>query len=215
MKEVILILTYFIIQFQINFQKNDFKKYVDSFNNAKTSSIVEFRDIVNTGVQMSKKEALKFVYFGDTSKLYCLQKSFNEETEEISDVRRVIFLPYKCIKFDMGKYFLIAYSSFECYGDVTKLTLSIVTKGYQVKDSLVVYKGNNYDLSLDGLFNPQNGKIFLYKLKKDQNRQALIYEINDKILNFRIVSEKNNVSGNLDNLNGILEKLGWYEIFSN
>ena len=209
------ILLYSCITYNGYSQTLDFKEYINSFKYERTSDIIEFRKISKKGIQMSKEEALAFVYNGDTAKLYCIQKTINMETEEISHVKQFIFLPNKCMKIDMGEYFLIAYTSFECFNDLTtSLFLTIIDKTYRIKDNLLVYRGNDYDSDFHGLLNPLNGNIFLYgNITEASNRQAIIYKINDSNMKFEIIALENDAFGSFDYLIQTLEKLGLKETF--
>lgn len=200
-------------------QSSFYAKYIDSFKDYKSKEVINAGFIVQTQDQMTKKEALSFVYHGDTSQLFCKQKIFNMETEKIEGISNELYLPNKCLRIDMGKYFLITYSFFKCQNSNTPLSillmLTIVSKNYESMDSLIIYKGNDFDSYLTGLINPTNGRIFVYGTLNDQNENhALIYNINPSKLKFEKLNEDIFV-GNIDNLKEIIEVLGWNDKFYN
>lgn len=193
------------------------KEYVDSFNKNSGQEIISFGKLINMGEKMTVHEALEYVYKGDTSKLYCVQKIFNMETEKVSGVSRELFLPNKCLQIDLNNCILIANTSFDCQ-DVNKLSkveliLSLIDKDYRLTDTLIVYEGNDYDYDFSGLINTINGKIFITGFEKTIGRYAKLYAINQESLEFEIIKEKNNAEINSENWEKEIEKLGWKEDF--
>jgi hypothetical protein len=204
-----------------NSQNSDYIKYIDSFKKEERANIIlKFGRIVQVNNQMTKEEALAFVYKGDSTKLFCNQNIFNMETEKVEGISRDLYLPNKCIRLDMGNYFLIAYSSYQCNNPNEKLkillTLSIINKKYEKKDELLVYKRNEYESELTGLLNPINGQIFVIgNINNETAKQAFIYKINNIGMQFEPIKEENNITQNTDDLIQMLDILGWKEIFMN
>lgn len=195
-------------------------KYINSFKEDQSKKVLNAGDIVQINNRMTKEEALKFVYYGDTAKLFCYQKIFNMETEKVEGISRELYLPDKCMRLDMGNYFLIAYSSYKCENpnEILKvfLTLTIVNKKYQLCDSLLIYKGSDYGPDITSLINPNNGKVFLYGYVKNQStRQAIILKVNPDSLKFKMLVENDNFNGSIDYLTQTLDILGWTETFMN
>jgi hypothetical protein len=207
----------------------DFVKY---FKKESKSDIIDFRKTINVKAPMLKEEALKFVYHTeDTTKLYCLWFDYSNENEEVRGILGAnLYLPNRCLKIDMGNYFFIAYNSYQCANSCPDpnnlrdcflneefyvfLTLCVVDKGFNLRDSMIVCKENDYDFFIEGLLNPKNGKFFLHNTY--DKHDARIYEVNKKTLEFEVV-EKGNVGEetSTNDLIKVLEELGWAELFSN
>ena len=201
-------------------QNSNYVKYVNSFKVEKTNTILKLGKIVQISNQMTKEEALAFVYNGDSSKLYCHQKIFNMETEKVEGISTDLYLPNKCMQLDMGNYFLIAYTSYQCKNpdEMLKvlLTLSIINKEYKSMNDLLVYKRNENESEITGLLNPLNGKIFVIgNIMNESTKQAIIYKINAVSLKFEPIKANDNVIIDTDDLYQILDMLGWKEIFMN
>lgn len=201
-------------------QPREFKKFLDSFTKESSSQPLNFGKVVQYSNRMTKHEALEFVYRGDTSKLYCKQQIFNMETEKVEGISTELYLPDKCLRLDTDDYYLIAYNSYDCQAPNKPLTvtlvLKIINKKYKVTDSLVVYKGTDYDWEMTGLINPHNNKIFVLNemSKKTSSIRALIYRINDS-LKFEIFKDQSDIKNMTDDLEKDLELLSWQEAFLN
>ncbi len=200
-------------------QQEPFERYIDSFDETSKQKLGNFRVLVNDGKNMTKDQAVEFVYQNDTSKMYCHFQEFNMETEKRGAFTTELYLPQKCLKLTTSKFILIGYSTFKCE-DPDKLleiflTLKIVDpKSLQITDSLVVYHGNEYDWQMTGLINPENNKIFLIEQlgKRQFNAQAFIYKIN-KALKFEIEKQQKDIKQWSDDHEKGLEALGWREAF--
>lgn len=214
---MILLITFIIVNY-LSFSQVFKTEYIKSFNKIENSQEISFRKIVNSqGKLMTSQEALDYVYKGDTSRLYCIHKIFNMETEKVSGISKELTLPKKYFLIEFNNYYLIANSSFLCQ-DVNKLSqvsliLHVINKNYESTDSLEVYKGNEYDDELLGMINPVNGKVFITGFEKEIGRYAKLLEINQESLKFEEIKEKNNAGISFENLKKELEKLGWYEEF--
>ena len=217
----ILILFYSTLTIGCGYAQNpNFIKYINSYKKEKPDKILNFAKVVQINRQMTKEDALEFVYNGDTAKLYCKQKIFNMETEKVEGIAKDLYLPSKCLRINMGNYFLIAYSSYLCQNpnELLKivLNLSIVDRNFKIRDNMLVYKGSDYESEIAGLLNPNTGKIFLLgDIQNIESKQAYIYKINIETLKFELIKEENNITGTNDNLTKLLDLLEWNETFMN
>jgi hypothetical protein len=145
-------------------QNEPFNRYLNSFKETSKQRLGNFRVLLNAGENMTKEQALQFVYENDSTRLYCHFQEFNMETEKRGAFTTELYLPQKCVKLTTSKFILIGYSTFRCE-DPNKLlklflTLKIVdSRSLKITDSLVVYRGNEYDWEMTGLINPQKNKI--------------------------------------------------------
>jgi hypothetical protein len=203
-------------------RKNTDTKFVDfvnSFEEEKINNVLKFGKIVQKEKPMTKEEALNFVYHtNDSTRLYCNQYIYSNETEKIFGVSTSLYLPNKSLKIDMGNYYLIGYSFFECQDPNKILTvmmnLLIMDRNYNIKDSILIYQGNDYDYDITGLLNPRNSKMFL--LNSIQTRKCYLYRIDTENLKFEVIRESNiDKTVNTDDLPDVLEILGWKEVFIN
>jgi len=188
-------------------------EYINSFKEIEEYNIVDFGKVIQLGDNMTKKEALNYVYNGDTARLYCIQEIFNMETEKTEGTIRELFLPKKCMRIDMENYYLIANTSYRCQdiNELTRvlLTIYIIGKDYLLKDSIIAYIGHEYDYELTGLINLKNANVFLTGIENKTERYAKIFRINQNSLKFEIVREKHNAELNSENWKKELEKLDW------
>lgn len=141
------------------------------------------------------------------------------ETEEKGAFTMELYLPQKCMKLTAPNFILIGYSTFECKDPNQLLemflTLKIIdSKTLRVADSLVVYRGTEYDWRMTGLINPENNKIFTIERLGERvfNAQAHIYRINDA-LKFEIKKQQKGIKQWSDDHEKGLETLGWKEMF--
>jgi hypothetical protein len=199
------------------YQNNEFIKYINSFKLIKSSDIYNFGELSESGDKMSKKEAIKFVYDGDSSKLYCKQRMVNNETEKFEGFVTEEYMPIKCLRFDLNNYYLITYVSYECSNpnELVKglLHLAIIDKKYNVTDNTIVYIGDEYDWVKTGIINPANGRFFIIAQQSENNsKSAFIYKVNSS-LQFELVKEAEKVSGTTDDMDEALTILKWNNFF--
>jgi hypothetical protein len=201
------------------FQNNSSSSFVNSFKLEKSLKPVNFAELSELGEQMTKKEAILFVYNGDTSKLYCKQKIVNTETEEIEGVKTDIYMPLKCLRFDLKSYYLITFVSYEC-STPEKLVkgllhLAVVDKKYNIIDTKVVYIGTEYDWEMSGMLNPSNGVFIILSVQpNNRTKDAQIFKINSS-LRFELIKEAKNVVGTTDDMEEAVTLLAWSDIFYN
>jgi len=215
-----ILLIAFLVANHLSFSQVFKAEYIKSFNKIENSQLISFRKIINSkGKLMTEQEALDYVYKGDTSRLYCIYKIFNMETEKIISISKELTLPRKYFLIEFNNYYLIANSTFICQ-DVNELSqvsliLHVINKNFESTDSLEVYKGNEFDDALLGMINPVNGKVFITGFKKEIGRYAKLLEVNPESLKFEVIKEKNNVEFSSENWEREIENLGWYEEFIN
>ncbi len=208
----------FIIANHLSFSQVFEKEYIRSFNKIENGQKIDFLKLINSqGKLMTKQEALDYAYKGDTSRLYCIHKIFNMETEKVSGKSKELTLPRKYFFIEFDNYYLIANSSYLCQNENNlaqiSLFLHVINKDLELKNSLEVYKGNEYDYGLAGMINTKNCKVFITGFEKEIGRYAKLLEINPKSLKFEVIKEKNNAEINSENWEREIEKLGWYEEF--
>ena len=207
-----------------------FIEFIHSFEE-ETKAIFDFRVLIQRNDAMSEEEALLFVYeTNDTNRLSCVAFDFSNEDEEFRGIIGVFpRIPKKCLKIDVGNYFLIAYSAYQCTHScpdpnnlydcfvndeqIVFLTLCIVDKGYNLIDSMIVCSNSGYEYDITGLLNANNSKIFL--LNTNTKKEALMYAINQN-LQFEII-KKMELSDDIptDDLNWVLKHLDWETLFFN
>lgn len=201
-------------------QNKMYQQFIESFKPEKTDEILKFGKLAQIRTKMTKKEALSFVYSGDTSKLFCKQQIVDMETEKVVAVTNEVYLPMKCGKLDMSNYFLIAYTTNQCIDVkkpvVTNLVLDIVSKDYKKTDSKIVYNGDEYEAVYNGLLNPSNGYIFIIgNIGGSEMKKAQLFLINSTSLKFELVDEKVDVIGDTDDFSKFLVDYGWSIYFQN
>ena len=199
----------------------DFVEFVNSFDKLQPNDIVNFNTIVNQfGKSMTKKQALRFVYHtDDTTKLYFTEKIFSNETEEVFGTRNELYMPNKIFKIDKNNYSILGYTSYSCEDNSSfpiisnYLHLMIMDNNYHIIDSLIVYRGNEYDSDIFGYLDCNLEKILkiVYSgssFKNNLTKTAYLYKINSKTL--KIELEKEMIIPNEVNpydLKNVLERL--------
>jgi hypothetical protein len=188
MKNFALIIVFKILFPTCIFSQNEsYKQFINSFPDVRGVGIVNFGKVVQSGNNMSQKEAVDFVYHGDSTKLYCVEPSVDMETEQIIGESTELYLPAKCFKINFEQFYLIGYTSFECQNPIEiSLTIMIVDKQYNIKDSMIVYRGNDFDYDITGLFNPINKKTVIV-----QKKMAYMYTINPRTSKFELLKNHN------------------------
>lgn len=215
MKEILFIAFFIFSIVDIKSQDIISEKFIKTFEEIPKEKIRSFGFLLNNGKEMSRAQAIEYIYKNDSSKLYCKQESVSMETEVSEGIFNEEYIPRKCLRFSNKNFILLGYSSYECRekNEPVKalLTLLIINpKNYKVKDSLIVYIGDEYDWTLTGLFNPMNGRIFTLKElgKRTSSKTASIYKINND-LKFEVVKNQSEVKNMTDNLQKDIELLNW------
>lgn len=192
--------------------------YIQSFDKIDNVQEVDFLKIINSpGKLMTKQEALDYVYMGDTSRLYCVHKVYNMETEKVTSISEELTLPRKFFFINLGSIYIIANSSFIC-NNVNKLaeislTIHIINDKLELVTSLEVYKGNEYDYLFTGIINAQNGNVFINGYEKDKGNYVKLLKINKVNQTYELINEKKNIVLSSENWKYEMEQLGWYEEF--
>jgi len=192
--------------------------YIQFFDRIGSGQEIDFQWLYyNKGKPMTVQEALDYVYNGDTSRLHCIYEIFNMETEKVTGTARELFLPKKYFLVELDSCYLVASSSVLCenkYGLMEEsIILHVIGKDLELKSSLEVYRGTEYDFDLTGMINTANGRIFLTGLEKGSGKYAKLLEINQESLRYEVIREKKPVEMDSENWKRELEKLGWYEDF--
>ncbi len=217
MKSILLLNLFLTINY-LSFSQDVKREYIESFNRVDTSVLIDFLETINSqGKLMTKQEALDYVYHGDSSRLYCIHEILNMETEKRSGITREFKLPRKYFFIELKNCYLIASSSYLCK-DLNKLAqvslvLEVISKNLILKDTLEIYRGNEYNYEFAGMINPINGKVFITGFNKIVKRYARLLELNQDELRFKIIREKNNADISSENWKSEVEKLGWYDEF--
>ena len=77
MQKVAVIFILKVLFLNYTYSQEDFKRFVNSFPNTKSSAIIDFWEIAYKKNRMTRKEAVDFVYNGDSTKLYCMETVIN------------------------------------------------------------------------------------------------------------------------------------------
>lgn len=196
-----------------------FEKYIDTFPIIANPVVESFRSLSNKGKDMTREEALQYIYKYDTSKLFCKEEIYSMESEKVEGVSTELWLPKKSLRIDRPTFTVIGFTSYDC-SDLktfpkTILTLQIIDKKtLNVSDSLVAYIGNEYDWDLTGSVNTKNSKILLFNEtgKRISNVTARLYSFNST--KFKLIKEQKNVTHITDDLQQNVKVLRWEEDFS-
>ncbi|MCQ2375520.1 MAG: hypothetical protein MJ069_06450 [Salinivirgaceae bacterium] len=197
----------------------DLKIYIDSYDEYTNCGIIDCSLLEQSNQRVNESDAIKFVYYGDTSNINCTKIDIDMWTEENRGYVRERELPIKCLKITTDTYFLIAHTSLKCNAP-NELTdyfmfFEIFNKEYKKIDSLLVVKGNEYENSISGLLNPEQQMIFVAgNIQSDKKMQAFIYRINTQTLRFEQIKENYEIDHVPDNLLPLLQTLDWEDCFN-
>jgi hypothetical protein len=203
-------------QAKTNSNNNDFSKFIKSFPVQKSFEVLNFRVIAldvwkKKSMNISRGQALKYIYNNDTAMLYCTSKSINQETEKIEAIFRTENFPKRCFRLDFENYQLVAYYYGLCQNpdewQYSIIKILLIDTHHVVRDNMMVYKDDGYDSSITGLLNPINGKIFLLN-----ERTGYVYRVNEQTLKFEVI-EKDVADFSTDDCMKALESFGWKEVF--
>jgi hypothetical protein len=216
-KTVAFLLSLSLLSNCSNGQKNDFASFVSSFEKTNNSDFIDFRMLSKFEAKMSVREALAFVYHGDSSQLFCLQKIVNLDNEHERKIIKSLKLPARCLFIKYSNFFLIGYTSYKCNNPNVprqkELILKIVDYTYSTRDSLNVHLENEFGVLKSGIFNPQKKVLFLTgEISKNVTR-AILYEIDTQQLIFKTKYSKESIPHSLSKMKEDLEALGWSKEF--
>lgn len=216
---IILVIVFTGIFYSGCSQKSPYQKFVDSFMTKSSNELIDFRATFYKGDEISKGDAIEFVYDNDSSKLYCKEEIFNMETEKVEGYSTNLYLPKKLFKIKTNDYIIIAYSKHVCPNlkmhDVTeaRVLLKILNQKYEAMDTLTVFR-EKYDFLRRSILNPNTSKIFLISSEETGvGMEAFLIRINQKTLKFEIEKSQKNAQNMSDNLEKNIEILGWSEAF--
>jgi hypothetical protein len=194
----------------VSAQDNSWRQFVNSFFLERSkSNFINLGGIDGRGNSMTKTEALKYVYDGDSARLHCEDIIFDMETETVLGTEIRLNLPRKCLRLETDNFILIGYAYNDCKNYFLKVL--ILNKEYQITDSMMVCKGDDYGYDRYGLFNPSNAKLIMFDAF--DNRTSRLYRVNEK-LKFELIKEQNSLNFPVDDLNRVLDRLGWKEEFT-
>lgn len=217
MRPTLLIILFVCTMCSGKSQHEPYKDFVNSFKEVDDNRILKFADLAYSGKAMTKEEAAKFVYNNDSSRLYCESDIFNMEEEKVLGRVREMYLPSKCLKVEKSNYIILGYSSFECSSEDNfifyLMHLLTIDKSYNVIDSLTVYKENEYNSFVEGLFNVRKSTIYLRGETSDGLAlKAELIHINNNGM-FDVVEKQIPFSIKSVDLKKQLEDLDWVELF--
>lgn len=190
--------------------------YIKSYPKWDGSGIVKIHNLRNSSIKMTREEALSYVANGDTTKLYCPELEYDGWEEKIYGMTISEYMPRKCIRIDYDNYYLICYEATECDNEGVRhkstLIFEIIDKSYNKRDSIIVYKADDYENYTLGLYNFQTQKIYLYNQSElGGNWWSVMYRINSKTMKFEeIIRYDGNINVKLDKQ---INALGWDELF--
>jgi hypothetical protein len=220
MKNKKIIIYFLFVSSICSCQTNTNSKYINSFPQEVSKTILEFSQIVYFDNPMTKEESLKYVYNGDSSRLYCIQKKINQETELNEGFTKELYLPSKCMRIKTDNYIIVANSSYTCNdpNDLVRiqLILSIFDLNYNKTDQLVALQESDNDVEISGILNNVNQKLFVLIFPSNTlSQSATIYEIDGHTLKFTPVRKSIEYNQNTEDLMKVLDSLGWKEFFLN
>ena len=217
MKNIIFLFATMLVSYSCAGQLTT-KNYVLSFPFELKDSVLNSARLIQGKDTMTRQEALKYVYNNDTSKLTCKGVYYNMETEKVTGKWEELKLPKKCMGIKTDSFYLVAFTSYECQDPKARqwnfLNLAIYDRQFNLKDTLIIYKGDEYDDNINSLINANSCRIFLFKLNEvSKTKDFSILRINPKTLRFETIKIVQVESINTDYLLKALVKLGLSDIF--
>ncbi len=212
MRHYLLICLLVIFTSTIVYSQSLSEKFVLSFNRPlnKDSIIVSSNELYNK-MEMTRFEALNFVYDNDTSKLYCHGFFYDMLNEKKTGKWTELKLPKKCFRMENNSINLLAYSSYDCQeSNVINVCLNLVilNKKFIETDKLIVYKGNDNGYVINSLINKRTFKVFLYTYNsKTKMKEFSVYKINSNTLRFELIKTAQIEKISTDNLVKAINKL--------
>jgi hypothetical protein len=136
-----------------------FEGYVRSFKKIQSNAPISFGKLMQIDNLMTRQEAIKFICYGDSSKLICVSEQYNQMTEKFEGIFKYVNMPSKNMLLTMKEYFIIANSEYDCNDpkkqSTSYLKLTIVNKQFARMDSLIVYREKYDNPEIVGLINPK------------------------------------------------------------
>jgi len=217
-KLIILISLYlFIINSRV-YSQNNIERYVNSFPIINTE-VVQTSELLFQGINASQSEALNYIYNGDTSRLYCIEEEYDMITEKVINKYKIEVFPKKCARVNLDSLILVFYTTNECQNprslDWLNLYLAIYSMKYELLKTILIHRESEYDTKMSSLINIKTMKVFQYNYNIDlKNKEFELFELTNKEP-YLVTKEKQSGNFSIDNLNKIIQKLGWLEKFEN
>ena len=112
-KKVFVVLASLVCSFGAICQ-SDCQRFIESFPANNTNDVMILGQILNVvSPKMSDAEAIKYVYSGDSSKLYIKELVLDGETGDVLRITNDKRLPNKCFRISSEKGYIVGYTSFE------------------------------------------------------------------------------------------------------
>lgn len=186
--------------------------FLESFPKTQ-DEIIDFREVTKKSTPMTRGEGVKYAYYGDSSRLFCLQKSINMENEREFKILRALYLPKKCFVVHYESYSVFGYLKYNCRNlkqtNSEELMLKIIDRNELIRDSLSVFISDAFETSKSGLMNKVARKIFVTGNSEGTSSQASLYTIDSKSLSFRLTMRIDLNKSLLEKKQYGLEEIGW------
>ena len=193
------------------------REYVLSYPYEIKDSILISQRLIQSKNPMTKEEALAFVYNHDSSMLICTGEYYDMYAEKVTGKWEEERLPKKCIGLKNDSFYLIAFTSYECQDSKARkweyLNLALYDRSFNLKDTFVAYKGDEYDYEISSIINVNTQKILLYTYNNiNESKEFSIIKVNLQNLKFQNIKT---VSAEIssDNLKKAVSQLGLDELF--
>jgi hypothetical protein len=143
----------------------EYNSFLKSFRDLTNQEVLNFRKLSQSGVRMNKNETLKFVYKRESDIPFCKQEIFNSESEEIVGYNERQFLPEKTFMLRYSTGFIIGVKKYLCDQANSSFTETLVIELYDRHfskvDSRLVYSGDDFDNSINGMLNTKTMSLFV------------------------------------------------------
>lgn len=166
---------------------------------------------------MTQDEGVKYAYQGDSSRLFCLQKSINMENEKEFRILRTLYLPKKCFVVNYDSISVFGYLKYNCRNltqmNSEELMLKIMDSRGVIKESLSVFVADEFETLKSGLMNTESRKIFVTGNVDGTASQANLYTVDLENLSFKLIQRKELTKTLIGKKQYGLEEIGWVELF--
>lgn len=163
--------------------QNNGKNYIESFPVFNTKKTMILGEVLNVNTQkMNESDAVKYVYNGDTSKLYINEAVLDGETGELLGKTINKRMPNRCFCICYETGFVVGYTFFESDSNGIQVflcgRLDIYDVDYVKKDSLCVKYVDEYEDYIESYYNPNTNKIFISDIRNEKALKSIFYNIN-------------------------------------
>lgn len=198
------------------YSQSGIEGYINSFPLIKRD-IIQTSQIISEGKEMSKDEALKFIYNGDTNKLYCIEEEYDMITEKVQNRYVVEKIPEKCGKIVLDSIILVFYTTYNCQEPRSlywqNLYLSIYDQDFRLKENFLIHRESEYDVEVSGLLNIKTRKFFRYFYNSNsKTKDFQLYSILD-VAPYLYKGKSQTLMISTDNLFKTIKEIGWEEEF--